>query len=286
MKSGSLFALPYVGGKSGASGSGLGRWVASYLPQDVPLYVEPFAGMLGILLQRREAASEIASDLNRVVINWWRVLADPDLCRHMAALLALTPLASEQLFNDATDFLRRWEDEGQADIDAAYFWTIRACMSIYTPGIEGASTFALRLSSARNKFPTYDRLQALSNRIRRVQLVVRDALEVIRFAGREEQGLIYADPPYPSSPDFYRFGLDNEALADALKECKGLVALSGQAADPWDDLLPGFRRVSRPVTRFIGWADAQGPMMREAEEVLWMNYDPNRFTNQPSLFDA
>ena len=284
MKQQELYGLPYIGGKSAASGSGLGRWVASYLPEDVPLYVEPFAGMLGILLQRREAPSEIVSDLNKIIINWWRVIADPDLTRHLAAWLAVTPLASEQLFNDATDFLRQWEDEEVPDIDAAYFWTIRACMSIYTPGIDGNSTFALRMSHVRNKFPTYERLQRLSNRIRRVQLVVRDALEVIKFAGRVADGLIYADPPYPSSKDFYHKHLDVEGLAEALKDCKGFVALSGQSTDPWDDLLPGFRKVSRPVTRFVGWADRQGPVMLEAEEVLWLNYDPNRFSRQPALF--
>ena len=275
--------LPYVGGKSGGSGSGLGRWVASYLPQDVPLYVEPYAGMLGVLLQRREAASEIASDLNRVVINWWRTVADPDLVRHLAEWLEDSPVSSEQLYIDATDFLRSWEDEDVPDVEAAYFWTIRACCSIYTQGI-GASTFALRMTKARSGLPSYPRLAALSRRIRRVQLVVRDAVDVIRFAGREPEGLIYADPPYPSSPDFYRFGQNPQSLAEALKDCKGFVALSGQVGDPWDDLLPGFYRVTRSVTRRMGWADTAGPIQKVSNEALWTNYDPARFVRQPGLF--
>ena len=282
-----LTGLPYVGGKSGKAPSGVGPWVASLLPQDVALYVEPFCGMLGVLLQRAPAAAEIANDINRVVINWWRVIADPDLSAHLADWLEVSPLASEQHYEDAKCFLAGWEDQGIADIDAAYWWTIQLCLGVFGGG---GTTFALRKSSARNGFPAWRKLEALGRRIRHVQLTIRDALDVIRFVAAERDCLVYADPPYPSSPNYYdklrrTSAVDPAALADGLKSCSGFVALSGQDGDPWDDLLPAFWRTERKaVLRGMGWVDRAGPVQRVTSEVVWTNYDPARFRRQPALF--
>ena len=86
-----LSALSYYGGKSGGHGSsGRGRWIASLLPGDTrTLYAEPYAGMLGILLQRAPAKLEIVNDLNRRIVNWWRVVRDhPDELARMMRYLS------------------------------------------------------------------------------------------------------------------------------------------------------------------------------------------------------
>ena len=65
---------PYYGGKRGY---GIAEWIASYLPRNSDsCYVEPFAGMAGVLFARQPAKPEALNDLNRRVINWWRVVRD------------------------------------------------------------------------------------------------------------------------------------------------------------------------------------------------------------------
>ena len=51
-------ALGWVGGKSAHSAARTGTWIAGLLPPPgvTYTYCEPFAGMLGVLLQRQEAA--------------------------------------------------------------------------------------------------------------------------------------------------------------------------------------------------------------------------------------
>ena len=65
-----LAAMLYAGTKSGRSALGLGHWIAGQLPQsEQQTYVEPFAGMLGVLLARPRSQLEIVNDLDeRVVI--------------------------------------------------------------------------------------------------------------------------------------------------------------------------------------------------------------------------
>lgn len=74
-----LSALYWPGGKSG-NGAGVGRWIADQLPwRYSSCYVEPFAGMLGVLLQRKPVQTEIVNDSDERVVNWWRVVRDRHL---------------------------------------------------------------------------------------------------------------------------------------------------------------------------------------------------------------
>ena len=71
---GNYRTLPYYAGKRGY---GIAEWIASYLPRDSDsCYVEPFAEMAGLLFARPPVKPEALNDLNRRVINRWRVVRD------------------------------------------------------------------------------------------------------------------------------------------------------------------------------------------------------------------
>ena len=85
--------LRWVAGKSGGAPQGTGRWVAGLLEdRGGDLYAEPFAGMLGVLLQRRRAGVECVSDADGRVLAWWRAVRDePEALRRR---LSATPICS------------------------------------------------------------------------------------------------------------------------------------------------------------------------------------------------
>ena len=119
-----LAALLYVGGKSALQPYGIGKWVASLVPQG-DVYLEPFAGMLGVLLQRPRARREIVNDLNQRVINWWRTLQHhPDELIH---LFEHTPRWAADLYYEALEGEAQAYAEGDT-IKAAYYYSVNLSM--------------------------------------------------------------------------------------------------------------------------------------------------------------
>ena len=110
---GVLTSMKWNGGKSAHSSTGTGRWVASLLPYNADgAYVEPFCGMLGILLQRPPMRQEIINDLDGDVVNWW--LCVRDHADEFARGLALTP--KSRVLHDAA---RRAPPASGAEADVA-----------------------------------------------------------------------------------------------------------------------------------------------------------------------
>ena len=65
---------PCYGGKRGYE---IAERIASYLPRNSDsCYVEPAAGMAGVLFARQPVKPEVLNVLNRRVINRWRVVRD------------------------------------------------------------------------------------------------------------------------------------------------------------------------------------------------------------------
>ena len=112
-------ALGWIGGKSFYGTHKTGRWIAGLLPppEATYTYVEPYAGMLGILLQRRPAKREIVSDLDADLINWWTVVRDEP--EALAELLEWTPGWSSDLFAEACHNL-----DDPDPVRRAYYFTL------------------------------------------------------------------------------------------------------------------------------------------------------------------
>lgn len=94
-------ALGWVGGKSAHGAHKTGLWIAGLLPPptETYAYVEPFCGMLGVLLQREPARREIANDMDTDLVNWWRVVRD--FPERLGDKLDWTPGWSAQMFGEA-----------------------------------------------------------------------------------------------------------------------------------------------------------------------------------------
>lgn len=136
-----------------------------------------------------------------------------------------------------------------------------------------------------------DRLPAAVERLRRVQLECKPALEVIGRFGAEATVALYVDPPYLDQTrslwtkrrgrDYqheFSTEADHRALAHALAACRSGVVLSGYPSALYDELYQGWWRVERAVNVPMGNGVGRG--IRHATEVVWAN---RPLTEQPRL---
>ena len=252
----------YLGGKNPASPTGTGRWIHSLLPWDVDgIYAEPFAGMLGVLLQRRPQRWEIANDLDDVVANWWDVVREqPDALAHA---IRTTP-RSQRVYERAV----ATQGEGSPVWRALAFLIVQNQSSF--PGRLGWSPSFLPNIGEDWRRGMDDLMERLTVRLRNVQLTCEDALRTLKRLEVEDHAIIYCDPPYADTHQGqYRVGIDHGALRAALLAQKGRVLISGYG-DEWDDL--GWARHARDTfspTAAYGSKDGGG----WRTEVAWANYD-------------
>ena len=118
-----------------------------------------------------------------------------------------------------------------------------------------------------------DDLSLIAQRLLRVQIENATALETIRRYDSAET-LFYCDPPYPHGArnDSHAYAHemtddDHRALAKALRNVKGKVALSGYHCELMDELYGDWNFVEAPAKMCHSVKTAR-------TEVLWMNYQP------------
>ena len=252
-------SLPYYGGKRC---DGKGEWIASLLPwARKSVYIEPFAGMAGVLLSREPVKTEILNDLNGRVINWWRAVRDyPE---EFGRLVELTPHSREEY---------RWaiqavDDEGEPPLRRALAFHILVSQSVsHGDAIRTAGTWRRVYSSNREgrRLRAAD-INSLTTRLGEVLLENTDALTLLERTARVEEAVIYADPPYPSANTtaYSCDAVDYPRLAELLQAQRGAVALSGHPGE-WDTL--GWA----VETRGANWHCATGETGWRTE-CLWRN---------------
>ena len=260
-----LRALSYYGGKSSRSSTGTGAWVASLLPE-AERYVEPFAGMLGVLLQRPPSRNEVANDLNGWIVNWWRVVRD----RHdeLVHWLDHTP-ESRAVYEEARSACQQPVD--LFDPVAAAGMTAVALVQgrMHTLHPDNGSWLMRRSDEFRTDYSSVsERLPALAERMRRVTLECRDAIDVIELYGGWDGALLYCDPPYAQGGELYSHTFDVDRMLDVCREAKAKVAISGYPNCPWTEL--GWHEHRHETFTTATHADSQ---YESRTEMLWTNYD-------------
>lgn len=261
-------ALRYLGGKWK-----LAPWIARHFPPH-RTYVEPYGGGASVLLRKPRSRSEVYNDLDEDVVNYFRVLRDPDQAARLAHLVALTPFAraewaaAYELADEPVERARR--------LLVRSFQGFGSCASRIDRTTGWRTGLRLESASAARDWDNFaDAIPVLSERMRRVSLECRPAHDVL--ASYDAPGtLFYVDPPYmhstrspkrtrtaPSNGYTHEMAdQDHEQLLDRLLELRGHVVLSGYAHPLYDDRLAGWARVQRET-------HADGA--RDRTEVLWIN---------------
>lgn len=240
-------------------------------------YVEPFAGSLAILMAKSPSPHETVNDLDGDLMTFWRVLRDDP--RGLERACALTPHSRAEHLEAYTPA------EGQLE-QARRVW-VRLTQGRAGTLRKTGWRFYVDPAGSSSSMPGYlsgyvARLAPAAERLARVSLECRPALDIIRAYGAEPECLLYVDPPYlgttrkgvnyqhemPGEPD-------HRELAAALGAARAAVVVSGYPSPLYDELYAGWNRTE------IATATGQANTWNARTEVIWSN----RPFPQASLFD-
>lgn len=272
-------ALRYHGGKFR-----IAEWVIAHFPAH-RTYVEPFGGAAGVLLQKPRAYSEVYNDLDGDVVNFFRVLRDPELREQLIEACALTPYAR-------SEFEQAWEP-CENPIERARRLTIRAQMGFGSAGAtKGTTGFRIdtkrEYETAQHLWAWYpDAIAKAGKRLSAVLIENRPAIEVMQQHDGEDT-LHFVDPPYLHSTrvmkpgaGYYKHEMTDEQhveLVEFLKTLRGMVIIAGYRSELYDSLLQDWQRDETQARASAG----RGGVART--ECLWMNDATVARQNQARLF--
>ena len=256
--------LRWFGGKQA---NGKAKWIADILPwSKKSVYVEPFGGMMSVLLTREPVNCEIFNDLSMDVVNWWNCVRYD---REVFGLMVEGTPHSRVEFDRACDILN--SDDYGWGLERALAFHVVVTQDIAASPARQYWGYAKKGNAGSLGRWRSERVAALAERIWNVQIENRDALELMELLSEGEDVVMYCDPPYYSShTKLYQHGeIDYKALEEMLRIQKGKVVISGYG-DEWDSL--GWERVERE-SFFSGLGKEMNGDGYKRKDVLWCNFD-------------
>lgn len=223
-------------------------------------------------MRKKRSYAEVYNDMDRDIVNVFRILRDQEKAEQLRLLVELTPFARDE-------FIGAYE-EPKDDMDRALKMIIRSFMGFGSASMTRSHKTGFRSNSNRcgttpaqdwRNWP--DIIPAFVDRLRGVVVENRAASEVILQHDRLDT-LFYVDPPYVwgtrkgkiKEGHFYKHELsDNQhvELAELLHGVEGMVIISGYPCELYDrELYADWYRHERKH-----YADGA----RERTEVLWIN---------------
>lgn len=259
-------AIRYHGGKYR-----LAPWIMSFFPPH-QCYVEAFGGAASVLLQKQRCYAEVYNDLDGDIVNFFRILRDPETRQQLIEQLAHTPYARDE-------FIAAYEPTSD-NIEAARRVAIRAQMGFGSAGATKGTT-GFRIDTRRSygtshhlwsRYPEH--IAIVGQRFESVLIENKNAIDVMKYHD-DTTTLHYVDPPYVMSTrqighrdGCYRHEMDNLQHIDlltALKQLAGMVILSGYQTELYQDMLIGWTVYTTPSRA----AGQRGTKL--TEEVVWIN---------------
>ncbi|MBI2059341.1 MAG: DNA adenine methylase [Nitrospirae bacterium] len=267
-----MIAFGYYGGKFSHL-----DFLLPLLPTHLTHFCEPFGGSAAIIINRPPAPVETYNDLDSEVVNFFRCLRDHGA--ELVKLIGLTPFSREELVKACTP------QPGLAPLERARRFFVRARQTrtgLAQTSSEGRWAHCVLTSRAAMAgavsrwLGSVEGLPEIVQRFQRVQIENAPAVEVIRRFDSPDT-LFYCDPPYPHEArgDSKAYGFEmtdreHADLAEALRSCRGAVAVSGYDCPLMERLYRGWRRVDADL-RLCNSSKGQ------RRESVWMNYDPAHF---------
>lgn len=216
-------------------------------------YVEPFGGAGWVLLAKRPVPVEVFNDIDEYLIDFFRVVADPNLFQQFFRRVSALPF-SRQLFYECRQSLEATEDI----VERAVKWFVVVRQSFGGKGKGGGWKVGIFKSYARAWMAAIALLPEVHQRLQRVAIENYDFRKVFALYDSPST-LFYCDPPYVpetrGSPSVYRHEMtleDHQELVQILLSLQGYWVLSGYEHEVYQPLIEaGCRVVSKPVALHV-----------------------------------
>lgn len=241
-------------------------------------YVEPYCGGASVLFAKDPAnTSEIINDLNGNLMSFWAALRNDHTFKDFAYRVAMTEFG-EDVFRTCMEVLHA--DTDLVSKAVAFFVVNRQSLSGRGAGFTSITVNRVRRGMNEQVsawLSAVEGLPEVHDRLSRVMVLNRDALEVIRVTDTPDT-LFYLDPPYPKETrasketygEFEMSSVDHIQLIDALTKVKGMFILSSYHNELYDK-----------AAKKNGWKthesehpihSAGGKKKRKAIECLYTNF--------------
>ena len=272
--------FPWLGGKGSPK---IKNFILKNLPPHTA-YVEPFGGGASILLAKKPVDVEVYNDVNRGIVNFFRVLADGETFVRFFARVEKLP-TSRELYEE---YLRTWTAIHDP-VEQAVRWYYVARNGFggvfgnsFVPGVTTNCTH--RWESA------LEDIHAVHTRMKAVVIECLDWREILKTYNAPGY-LAYCDPPY--APGTRRSGgyahelqdKDHEELVETLMSYPGAILLSGYdtplyaplEAAGWDKVEVDVVCSAAGHTRTNGLCGAGSSLEKQRRtECLWRNPETQR----------
>lgn len=252
--------LRYHGGKWK-----IAQWVIRHFPPH-KVYLEPCGGGASVLLRKPRVPTEIYNDLDAEVVNFFRVLRDEEAAQRLSDALCLTPYARDEYdgcYAKSAD-----------PIEAARHLVARSFMGMSSKGIWQKSGFDARVNDD-GFVARVNSLRAMpevvlqcAERLRGVVIEHGDGVKLLSRFDRPDC-LIYIDPPYlpeTRTVSIYAHDMSRPGHLRLLEVIRSLrqamIIVSGYPSELYDNMLPGWQRITREAVADTGAARV---------EALWLN---------------
>ena len=230
-------------------------------------YLDPYFGGGAVLFEKPPSRIETVNDLDDDVVNFFRVIQNPESCQELQEWLIYTSY-SMQIYEES--FTR----ETQSPVEQVGSFAVKSMQS-HGFRLNGDCGWKKDVYGREAAYAGRDwnllpeALVEMAIRLKGVQIENKPALELIK-AFDHENVLIYLDPPYVWSARgrkqcrYEMSDQDHEELLDTSIHSKAKTMLSGYDCELYEKYLKGWRKLQIP-------ARAQNSLPRA--ETLWMNFD-------------
>lgn len=262
--------IRYFGGKSNMKNE-----IVKHFPvrDSYNTYIEPFGGSYSIGLEFCEdVPNEIYNDLNENVYSLYSVLQDENMFKRFKEKCDLS-VYHEQF---RRDYIEKLKSQELDMVDRAYmfYYVNRTSHN----GIGGFSTnLVVRRNmskSVSDMLSSIDRMTELHQRMSKVTVLNRDAIDLIKKYSSSDEVFIYCDPPYVwDTRTSTRYDVDmsndqHQKLIDTCLKSKSKILISGYDHSLYDQLTSqGWKKVKFDVHTVSG-----NKSPKTSTETLWMNY--------------
>jgi len=227
--------LSYVGGKSH-----LTELLLSLFPPHTT-YVEVFGGAGHVILQKEKTGINVYNDINKEMVNLFKVLQDNNKAYKLLKLLYLTPY-SRSYFYEIRDHIYI-PPNLEEDLALAYRTMVLMKQSFASNVFNRKPSWGYEiqdhnLAAKWHRLP--DKLYPFIEVLKQIQIENKDFRDLIK-AYDYEDCLFYCDPPYYGKEFYYEGSFseqDHIDLANILNNIKGKAIVTYYFFDQMEKLYP------------------------------------------------